>query len=362
VLDLEGAQQEYSVRIEDEHLSDSEVNEVFISAIERIEKTFFGEGNHPDDVRGQVNLLKKIEIEVDADSKTGTKANVTAVFSFQPSGVVAPDGTLRDEKIDEDGTLIQTGVELSCDGRKVDHAFSFMAYPKAVKTTDDIVADIGEEIDRRNADEGELLMLPSEIDGVKVKWYAPEKSGTYNILLLGILAFAGIFVAKKEEKKKKQKERCVELERGYPMMVSALSLLIGSGMTVGAAWDRIVGAYVKRTESGRAREAVYEEMLQTSRQIRDGKSEKDSLTGFAERTGLGIYRKLISMILQNLRKGGRDLDVMLEREVENAYIMLRNQAKTKGAEASTKMLVPMMLSLLVVIVVIIVPAIFTMDV
>ena len=154
----------------------------------------------------------------------------------------------------------------------------------------------------------------------------------------------------------------MELEREYPMMVSALSLLIGAGMTVGAAWDRIVNAYVKRVETGRKREAIYDEMLLTSRQIKDGKSEKDSFAGFAERTGLGIYRKLISMILQNLRKGGKDLDHMLEREVEDAYVMLRNQAKTKGAEASTKMLLPMMLSLLVVIVVIIVPAIYTMEV
>ena len=364
VLWMEGVQQDYSVRIEAEHLSGSEVNEAFISAIEMLEKSFYGDKGHPDCVKGEVYPKKNFVIEVDSedDSQNKVKADVSATYSFQPSGVVASDGTLRDDRIAAEGSPVQVTAELKCDGRQVEHVFYFMAFPDTEKSTDDIIEDLGEEIIARNAGEGGYLSLPSEIDGVDIRWSVPEKSGTYNILLLGVFAAVGLFVAKREDKKKKAKEKRIELERGYPMMVSALSLLIGSGMTVTAAWERIVSAYLKRVEDGRKRDAVYEEMLLTSRQIKDGKSEKESLTYFAEHTDLGIYRKLISMILQNLRKGGRDLDLMLEREVENAYIMLRNQAKTKGAEASTKMLVPMMLSLLVVIVVIIVPAIFTMDV
>ena len=364
VLEMEGVQQDYSVRIEDEHLSGPEVNEAFIAAIDMLEESFYGEEGHPDCVKGEVYPKKNFVIEVDSegDSQKKVKAEVSAIYYFQPSGVVASDGTLRDDRIAPEGTPIQVTAELKCDGRQVEHAFYFMAFPDTEKSTGDIMEDLDEELVMRNAGEGEYLSLPSEIDGIDINWSLPQKGGTYNILFLGMFAAVGLFVAKREDKKKKAKEKKIELERGYPMMVSALSLLIGSGMTVTAAWERIVNAYLKRVEDGRKKDAVYEEMLLTSRQIKDGKSEKESLAHFAEHTDLGIYRKLISMILQNLRKGGKDLDLMLEREVENAYIMLRNQAKAKGAEASTKMLVPMMLSLLVVIVVIIVPAIFTMEV
>ena len=364
VLELEGVQRDYSVRIDDEHLSETEVNEAFVSAVETIDRSFFSENMYQDEVRGHVNPLKLIEVAVASDEDRGQKlkAEVTVDYTYQPSGVIASDGTLRDDKIDEGGSLIQVTAGLSCDGRRMEHVFSLMAYKNVVSGTDAVIAKLEDDLADQNEGEGEYISLPSEIDGVALDWSEPKRRDTYNIMLLGIVAAVGIFIAKREDKKKKEKDRRMELEREYPMMVSALSLLIGAGMTVGAAWDRIVNAYVKRVETGRKREAIYDEMLLTSRQIKDGKSEKDSFAGFAERTGLGIYRKLISMILQNLRKGGKDLDHMLEREVEDAYVMLRNQAKTKGAEASTKMLLPMMLSLLVVIVVIIVPAIYTMEV
>ena len=363
VLEMEGVQRDYSIRIEDEHLSESEVNAAFISAIERIDSSFFGRENCQDEVRGSVNPVKLMEVEVAADEDPGEKlkADVNVSYSYQPSGVIASDGTLRDDKIDENGSLVQVTAVLSCDGRQVEHVFSLMAYRTILTDAEEAVAVLEEDITEQNNGDGGYISLPSEINGVKLNWSLPKHGDTYNILLLGVLAAVGLFIAKREDRKKKIKQRRTELERGYPMMVSALSLLIGAGMTVSAAWERIVTAYVKRVESGRGKDAVYEEMLLTLRQIRDGKSEKDSLSGFAERTNIGIYRKLISMILQNLRKGGRELDVMLEREVENAYELMRNQAKMKGAEASTKMLLPMMLSLLVVIVVIIVPALYTME-
>ena len=362
VLVLEGVQKEINIRVDDEHLSENEVNEAFVSAIETVDKKFLGVNKSFDEVCGSVDPVKKVEVEVwpEDGSQKRLKADVAISYSYVPSGVIASDGMLRDDKIADDGTLVQVSAVLSCDGRQVEHVFSVMA--RKSDRPVDIEERLSEEIESRNAKEGEYLDLPSELDGVKLLWLLPEKTGKYNILLLGLIAFAGLFAAKKEDRKRKVKEKKRELERGYPMMVSALSLLIGSGMTVQAAWERIVTAYIRRVEDGGRREAVYDEMLLALRQMKDGKSEKESYAQFAERTDLGIYRKLISMILQNLRKGGKDLDHMLEREVENAYILLRNQAKSKGAEASTKMLLPMMLSLLVVIVVIIVPAIYTMNI
>ena len=163
-------------------------------------------------------------------------------------------------------------------------------------------------------------------------------------------------ITEEEYQEVKAKEKRIELERGYPMMVSALSLLIGSGMTVTAAWERIVSAYLKRVEDGRKRDAVYEEMLLTSRQIKDGKSEKESLTYFAEHTDLGIYRKLISMILQNLRKGGAEMTEILTRMAEEAQEERKKQARIRGDEAGTKLLLPMLVMLVLVMAILMVPA------
>ena len=67
VLELEGVQRDYSVRIDDEHLSETEVNEAFVSAVETIDRSFFGENMYQDEVRGHVNPLKLIEVAVAGD-------------------------------------------------------------------------------------------------------------------------------------------------------------------------------------------------------------------------------------------------------------------------------------------------------
>lgn len=143
-------------------------------------------------------------------------------------------------------------------------------------------------------------------------------------------------------------------------MVSKISLLLGAGMTLSAAWERIVLNYQHKldchpTES----EEVYEQMLVSYREMQDGVGELKVYEQFGERCGTPQYRKLAMLIIQNLRKGSAGLRQSLEKEVADAFVLRKNLAKKTGEEAGTKILFPMMLMLCIVMVIILVPAFLT---
>ena len=146
----------------------------------------------------------------------------------------------------------------------------------------------------------------------------------------------------------------------YPEMVSKLTLLLGSGMSMASAWEKVVLTYQKQLKQGRTKEkAVYQEMLITYHEMKDGVGEQRAYLRFGERCYLQPYRKFASLLTQNLRKGQRELATLLENEVTEAFEIRKNHAKKAGEEAGTKLLLPMMIMLLLVMVVILVPACMT---
>ena len=69
------------------------------------------------------------------------------------------------------------------------------------------------------------------------------------------------------------------------------------------------------------------------------------------------YRKLSMLLVQNLRKGSRDLLDCLEKEEKYAFELRKQNAIRAGEQASTKLLIPMAGMLFIVILILIVPAI-----
>lgn len=68
------------------------------------------------------------------------------------------------------------------------------------------------------------------------------------------------------------------------------------------------------------------------------------------------YRTLSALLVQHLQKGSQGIELMLEEEAEKAQEMRKQQARIQGEQASTKLLFPMVLMLLIVFVILLVPA------
>ena len=178
--------------------------------------------------------------------------------------------------------------------------------------------------------------------------------------MIGLAAAAAVYIQEGMREKRKEEERREQLLKQYPDMVSKISLLLGSGMTLSAAWERIVLNYQRQLEQHQTGTAeAYEQMLLSYREMQDGVGELKVYERFGERCGTPQYRRLSMLIVQNLRKGSSGLRQMLEKEVADAFVLRKNLAKKAGEEAGTKILFPMMLMLCIVMVIILVPAFLT---
>ena len=143
----------------------------------------------------------------------------------------------------------------------------------------------------------------------------------------------------------------------YPEMVNKLTLLLGAGMSMASAWEKIALTYKRQSEQGQVKKSpVYEEMLVAYHEMQDGIGERNAYLRFGERCGLTQYRKMVSLITQNVRKGQKELTKLLEDEADEAFHLRKELAKKAGEEAGTKLLMPMMIMLALVMAVILVPA------
>ena len=151
--------------------------------------------------------------------------------------------------------------------------------------------------------------------------------------------------------KKKREER-----RSYPEILQKLTLYLEAGLTVRSAFCRVAEDYEKeRKRGGRCREA-YEEMLIATREIHMGVPEGAAYENFGKRTGVREYVRLSTFLTQNLKKGCSTLLQQLKEESVQAEELRIQNARKLSEEATTKLLLPMVMLLVVVMVMIMVPA------
>lgn len=82
--------------------------------------------------------------------------------------------------------------------------------------------------------------------------------------------------------------------------MSRLTIFLGAGMSIRTAWDKIALEYKMMVEQGRRRRRyVYEEMYETSCQMKGGVPEGKAFEEFGRRCGLQSYMKLGGLLEQN---------------------------------------------------------------
>ena len=90
--------------------------------------------------------------------------------------------------------------------------------------------------------------------------------------------------------------------------------------------------------------------------MRFGVSEAGVYENFGRRCGVDAYRKFGMLLSNNLRRGSRDLTLLLKSEASEAMEKRREEAARSAQEASTRLLLPMFGMLCLVFAIIMVPA------
>lgn len=339
----------YQVTVENRHLTKQELENLFSEAAAQIEHAFLGENTSLDHITKNVELVDAV-----------VDGSVEVSWSFDSYEAVNLSGELQEEALTKEGSLVQVTATMEYEGAQAEHRFSMMVYPPDQTVTEQFYELLEQELNDRNAKTGTELLLPEKVAGHVLIWEKRPQKKQYQVLLMGLLAMAGVAIGRKEDARKAKEKRDEKLLAEYPQMLSQLALLLSAGMTVSHAWERIVTGYENRCagQSGELQEVpVYEEMRITYHQMKDGLSERTAYEQFGERIRLQVYRRLATLLVQNLRKGTAGLSRLLEKEMQNAFEEQESEAKKRGEELQTKLLLPMMLMLGLVIVIIMIPAI-----
>ncbi len=352
-LNVEGVVQDYpyQVEVKARKLQGEELDQLFINAAKEAEQKFLGENGSLDCINHDVSLPGTLQ-----------DGQIRAKWQFDQKNVINSDGELQAEGVDDMGVLVIATLTMSYDEDAREHSFGFYVYPKKQSHMERMLSDLAEyfEQEQENSKYQEFLKLPLEWNGKRLRW-SQQTEHTYQIiLLLGLVAAAVVYIQEEMKEQRKEQERREQLLKQYPDMVSKISLLLGAGMTLSSAWERIVLNYQRKLEQQHTKpEEVYEQMLAAYREMQDGVGELKVYERFGERCNTPQYRKFSMLVTQNLRKGAAGLRQSLEKEVADAFALRKNLAKKAGEEAGTKILLPMMLMLCIVMVIILVPAFLT---
>lgn len=345
-------EQELSVHVAEQGLTKEEQQALLAAAEQEIAETFPGENESVDEIRKDVCIQSQYQ-----------DGQVTADWSFDSYQYVNLEGHVMNDSLEEEEILVKAVVELGCDSQTLEYQFFFQICPKIFSEKEKINNKLKQELIKKNEKTNDsTLILPESIDDQTIIWKEKSERMPLKLLLLGMIAAGCVPLVEKSRKQEEEKRRKEKLQSEYPELVSKLTILLGAGMTLFSAWNKIATNYSnKRKNNTIPIHPLYEEMLITCHEIESGVGEARAYERFGERCGLHRYRKFCSLLVQNLRKGTRGLVQLLEQEVSDAFEERKNLAKKSGEEAGTKMLFPMMMMFGIIIVIIMVPAFLSLQ-
>lgn len=229
-------------------------------------------------------------------------------------------------------------------------------YPAEYTAEEKIVREIQKELltlEEESRTE-ELFVFPETVKGYKI---FPEKKsaagGRVFLLLLSVIVpfflYYGYF-EKLEDERKQRKERA---ERCYTEFVTKFSLLLAAGISVRQIVYRLADEYEKNNDAGHV---LAEELKVTRQELEYGRSEAVVYEAFGRRIGVLAYRRMASLLTQNVSKGVQGMRNLLLQEAKEVMAQEKSNIRQRGEQAGTKLLLPMMGLLLLVFAILLVPA------
>lgn len=159
-----------------------------------------------------------------------------------------------------------------------------------------------------------------------------------------------VIYAPDRELEEKVKRKNFLIQYDFPDFLNKLVLLVNAGMTVPRAWEKIV-------KDRKSLTPLYEELNITFLEIRNGKPEIDAYEDFARRCRVKEITKFVTTVIQNLRKGNSELVPLLKLQSNECWQLRKNMARRLGEEASTKLVLPLMIMFIGILVIVMLPAV-----
>ena len=344
---LQGKESPVIIRIKEKVYTEKEAGKIFEKVKASMEEKIKGKNKNLDRIEYPLSLLEQ-----------SGEYPVSLFWTSDAPEVLDGEGKIG-EHLPSGGSpatlicMMELGEHRSVWERKV------QVFPEKLSPEKRIQKEIQEKVDKENPAEEGKIRLPERIFGEKVIFRRETEQRGLTLAVFGTILGCSLPLLEKEKKKQKKQARENELREEYPELINRILLLLQAGLTVRGALERIAGDYSLTQKAGVERKrAVYEEVLQTCREMTGGQSESRAYERFGQRCGISEYKVLSVLLIQNLKKGNPEVLDLLEREACMALEEQKRKVKIGGEQAETKLLGPMLIQLCIVIAVIVIPVFF----
>ena len=331
--------------VSEKHYKEDDIQAAFLKTAQDLDEAILGENISPDHIdRDLVLPDRSADYPIDIEWLVGDR------------DVLDMNGHIQEDYRDPAGREVKLKAMMSYGETEAEHSLYVKVYPKYRTPEDTLSYEITRGISETDAlsVSEDRQRLPSEAAGHELMYrYSLPHTWLYVLLISSLAAFA-VYIGRDHDLSKEVAERERAMMLDYPEIVSKLTLLIGAGMTVRAAFEKIAVDYREQHREGIS--FAHEEMLVTLHRMKSGVSEPEAYLDFGKRCAVKRYVKLGALLAQNIRKGSAGMLPELEREVRDAFEERKAKARKSGEIASTKLLIPMALMLGVVMFIVIVPA------
>ena len=327
------------------HYTESEILELFEWAYDGVVIELLGENSSREQVTEPLHLITQYQ-------------GFDIYWDIEDISSVRYDGEIRADLPEGESLLVNLYATFSLDGVSQIYSIPIRLIGSSPQEQDLLLLKIKEAVAQENSPYSKTVYLPEEIEGSRIRFHSGERKQTILFLVLALCSFIAVLLFYDRSLEEKTRKRQSQMLSDFAEIVSKLRLLYDAGLSIHSAFERIVKDQAEKKEERFA----YREMQLALEKIGSGVSEADAYAQFGRRCGLYPYIKLGNLLEQNLSKGTRGMQILLQQEVEASFEDRKRLARKKGEEAGTRMLIPMILMLLVVIAVIALPALMSIGI
>ncbi|ASA19551.1 type II secretion system F family protein [Paenibacillus donghaensis] len=176
-------------------------------------------------------------------------------------------------------------------------------------------------------------------------------SGEEAGIMLGLILAVGLPAAMVKDLHKKVRLREQNIVLALPDLLSSIVLLVGAGETVQQAIIRCVNSHKEEVDH-----PLYKELLVMTAEWEGGYSFQQAFENFSKRCAVQEVSLFTTTVLLNYRRGGSDFVLALRDLTRMLWDKRKAISRTRGEQASSKLVFPMVVIFLIVIVLVGTPA------
>ena len=343
---------EKRLQISSKKYSDEEVEKLYLKFDKNIKNEIKGKNKSLDYVTEDLVFKKKMDgLPFEISYKTNRPL------------IISSDGKVKIQNLNN--TDEERIVEISVTAKYEDFEETKLLYVQVFRKDKSSEEALADEIDKAiehsdfATEDKDFFILPSRVLEKNIVFKEKKTGSSTLIFMLGILSAAVIYFGKDKEINDRIMEINKEMDAEYALLINKFALFYNANMPIKKIWKKICADYEQDRIITGKKKYVYEEMMYTNALMNEGMSEIRAYDEFAKRCSTQKYRLFVNMLKQAVTKGKNDMSLQLINEAREAFTERKNNAKRLGEEASTKLLIPMFMMLMIVMVMIIFPAFYS---